>query len=93
MYCYTRMDQKPFESRGIYLGTIDGSTPLGEITGLGPTESFQTPPKVDAADPARHSLLKEEWMSEFFITSSNPAGHGIQSDQRQHRISLLYFRT
>jgi metallophosphoesterase (TIGR03768 family) len=70
-------DQKPFESRGIYLGTIDGSTPLGEITGLGPTDSFQTPPKVDAADPARHSLLKEEWMSEFFNTSSNPAGHGF----------------
>ncbi|MEQ8189881.1 MAG: TIGR03768 family metallophosphoesterase [Candidatus Eremiobacterota bacterium] len=60
-----------------YMGTIDGSTPYGNIIGVGPVGDFPTPPKVLAADPDRRSLLKKEWMSEFFNTSSNPVGHGF----------------
>ena len=70
-------DPKPFESRGIYMGSIDGSTPLGEITGIGAVANFPVPPKVHAADPNRRSLLKEQWMNEFFNTTSKPVGHGF----------------
>jgi metallophosphoesterase (TIGR03768 family) len=70
-------DPKPFETRGIYMGSIDGSTRLGEIFGIGIMGNFPMPPKVHAADPNRRSLLKEEWMNEFFTTTSKPVGHGF----------------
>jgi metallophosphoesterase (TIGR03768 family) len=45
--------------------------------GIGAVGNFPTPPKVRAADPDRRSLFKEEWINEFFNTSSNPLGHGF----------------
>jgi metallophosphoesterase (TIGR03768 family) len=63
-------------SRGFYMGSLDGRTPYGDIYGAGPVKDFATPPKV-AADPNRRSLSRREWMSEFFKTSSNPVGHGF----------------
>jgi hypothetical protein len=71
-------DPLPFDSRGFFMGSIDGTSPLGDILGIGAMGSFATPPKVKAADPNRRSLLKEEWINEFFNTSSNPAGHGFR---------------
>jgi metallophosphoesterase (TIGR03768 family) len=65
------------DSRGFYMGCLDGRTPNGDIFGLGPVADFATPPKVLAADPDRRSLSKAEWMSEFFETSSSPKGHGF----------------
>ncbi|MFH0801597.1 MAG: TIGR03768 family metallophosphoesterase [bacterium] len=59
-----------------YMGVIDGSTPDGDIIHAGPVASFAIPPKV-AADPNRRSLLRTEWISEFFNTSSMPVGHGL----------------
>ena len=59
-----------------YEGVLDGSTPTGEIVNAGPTDAFSTPPRV-AADPDRRSLLKTEWIQEFFETSSSPVGHGF----------------
>jgi metallophosphoesterase (TIGR03768 family) len=59
-----------------YMGTIDGSTPYGDIIHAGHVVTFNNPPKV-AADPDRRSLLRTEWISEFFNTSSNPVGHGF----------------
>ena len=59
-----------------YMGVIDGSTPNGDIKYAGPAADFSTPPTV-AADPLRRSLLRGEWMKEFFNTSSSPAGHGF----------------
>ncbi|HET6497314.1 MAG TPA: TIGR03768 family metallophosphoesterase, partial [Thermoleophilia bacterium] len=70
-------DPRGPESRGCYMGCLDGRTPNGDIFGVGPVESFAAPPKVLAADPDRRSLTKSEWMSEFFTTSSNPRGHGF----------------
>ncbi len=70
-------DPLPFDSRGFYMGSIDGTTPMGEIMGVGAMGSFQTPPKVHAADPNRRSLLKQEWITEFYNTSSDPVGHGF----------------
>jgi len=59
-----------------YMGVIDGSTPLGSISNAGDVSTFSTPPKV-AADPDRRSLLRTEWIQEFFNTSSGPVGHGF----------------
>ena len=59
-----------------YQGVIDGSSPTGSITGAGPVGSFASPPMV-AADPRRRSLLKAEWIQEFFDTTSSPVGHGF----------------
>ncbi|HEY3275546.1 MAG TPA: TIGR03768 family metallophosphoesterase [Syntrophorhabdaceae bacterium] len=69
-----------FESRGFYVGTIDGATPLGTIIGAG-ADGTITPPLV-AADPSRRSLSTDtstslKWMREFFNTTSHPKGHGL----------------
>jgi metallophosphoesterase (TIGR03768 family) len=58
------------------MGVLDGSTSYGDIRYAGPVADFKSPPKV-VADPDRRSLLRTEWMKEFFTTSSNPAGHGF----------------
>jgi metallophosphoesterase (TIGR03768 family) len=70
-------DPRGLNSRGLYMGSIDGRTPYGDVVGAGLVTDFTSPPKVLAADPDRRSLSKQEWMSEFFTTSSNPTGHGF----------------
>ncbi|MBI9075246.1 MAG: TIGR03768 family metallophosphoesterase [Desulfatibacillum sp.] len=59
-----------------YQGVIDGSTPDGAIINSGPEGDYSTPPKV-AADPDRRSLHREEWIREFFKTTTSPMGHGF----------------
>ena len=63
------------DQRTCYMGTVDGSTLYGDIIGYGPV-STTSAIKV-AADPNRHSLTMNDWMREFFDTSSNPVGHGF----------------
>ncbi len=58
------------------MGVIDGSTPTGEIIKYGPIENFNSPPKV-VADQDRRSLLKTEWIKEYFSTTTLPVGHGF----------------
>lgn len=65
------------DSRGFYMGSIDGRTPFGDVIGVGPVGDFAEPPKVRAADPRRRSLLSREWMAEFLKTASTPVGHGF----------------
>ena len=59
-----------------YMGVLDGSVPYGDIKYAGPVIGFKTPPKV-IPDLNRRSLLRTEWMKEFFNTSTNPVGHGF----------------
>jgi len=62
-----------------YMGVIDGSTPLGNViyTGLTTGPAFaKGAPKV-VADPDRRSLMRTEWIGEFFKTDSSPVGHGL----------------
>ncbi|MCX5993969.1 MAG: TIGR03768 family metallophosphoesterase [Chloroflexi bacterium] len=59
-----------------YMGVLDGSTPNGDIKSAGPAVTFNNPPRV-VPDPDRRSLLRTEWIKEFFTTSSNPVGHGL----------------
>jgi len=66
---------KGFDEQTYYMGTVDGSTPYGDIIGAG-VVSNTSAIKV-AADPNRHTLSMKDWMSEFFDTSSQPLGHGF----------------
>ena len=70
-------DPRGTDSRGFYTGAIDGRTPYGDVIGAGPEAAFPTPPRVPAADPDRRVLSRQEWMREFFATSSEPKGHGF----------------
>jgi metallophosphoesterase (TIGR03768 family) len=71
------LDPNAINERTYYMGTLDGSTPYGNIIGTGPVSS--TSPITIAADPNRRSVwgTRNRWMSEFLTTSSNPAGHGF----------------
>jgi metallophosphoesterase (TIGR03768 family) len=68
-------DLKDPTSTKFYGGVIDGTTPLGAIIHTGEA-SQSTPPKV-TADPNRRSLLRTEWIREYFNTSTAPVGHGF----------------
>ena len=62
-----------------YTGVTDGSTPYGKIIYAGPATdpAFAAgAPKV-AADPDRRSLVRTEWIREFFKTTTKPVGHGF----------------
>ena len=69
-------DRTRINSRDCYMGVLDGSTPCGDLIKAGPVGNFNCAPKV-VADPDRRSLLRTEWMNEFFKTSSSPVGHGF----------------
>ena len=70
-------DPRGTDSRGFYVGAVDGRTPYGDVIGAGPEAAFPTPPKVPSADPDRRALSRQEWMQELFDTSSEPRGHGF----------------
>lgn len=58
-------------------GVIDGSTQYGEILHVdGPLKKNVKQPKI-TPDAHRRPLRREEWIEEFFNTSSNPEGHGF----------------
>ena len=70
-----------FAATGYYQGVVDGTTPYGTVIGAGPQSAFATPPTV-VADANRHSLAtasssSQNWMKEFFTTTSKPVGHGF----------------
>ncbi|MYL84769.1 TIGR03768 family metallophosphoesterase [Desulfovibrio aerotolerans] len=67
------------DSRGFYMGTIDGNTANGAVIASGSVADFATPPTV-APDPGRRPLSRQEWMGKFFNTASQPAGHGFSQD-------------
>jgi len=65
--------------RAAYGGVIDGSSRNGNIIkcGLVTDPAFaKGPPKV-VADPNRRSLLRTEWIEEYFNTRTEPVGHGF----------------
>lgn len=70
-------DIRGLDSRGIYMGSIDGRTLYGDVIGAGLAKDFPTPPQDLAADPNRRSLSRQEWIAEFLKSSSLPAGHGF----------------
>lgn len=85
------VDARGADSRGLYMGAIDGTTPNGEIIGVGPVKDFTTPPKVRAADPDRRSLTRNQWIGEFFETSSEPKGHGFTQENVESGFACYTF--
>jgi metallophosphoesterase (TIGR03768 family) len=78
-----------FSERDYFMGTVDGSTPYGNIIGFGAANSI-TPITV-AADPDRRSLNMKDWMTEFFNTSSSPSGHGFSQTNIDSNLSSYSF--
>lgn len=70
------LNTKNISKPDYYMGFLDGSTPYGDIKGAGPVKDFKTAPKV-VADPDRRSLMRTEWIAEYFKTTSSPVGHGL----------------
>jgi metallophosphoesterase (TIGR03768 family) len=83
-------DPREINNRDYYVGVFDGSTPYGNIKYAGPVKDFKTPPKV-AADPDRRSLLRTEWMQEFFNTSTLPIGHGFNLTDVENGFACYSF--
>lgn len=79
------------KSRDFYMGSIDGRKPYGDVYGVGPVGNFSTPPKVLAANPNRRSLSREEWISEFFNTTSSPKGHGFNQSNAKSGFACYAF--
>lgn len=77
-------------SRDFYMGTLDGSTLYGDIYGAGPVENFPTPPRI-VSDLNRHPVASQEWMSEFFTTSSQPVGHGFTQENVDNNFACYSF--
>ncbi len=83
-------DPRKIDSRDCYMGVLDGSTPYGDLIKAGPVENFSSAPKV-VADPDRRSLLRTEWMNEFFNTSSSPVGHGFNLSDANNGFACYSF--
>jgi metallophosphoesterase (TIGR03768 family) len=77
-------------NRDYYMGVLDGSTPNGDIIDAGPVGNFNSAPKI-VADPDRRSLLRTEWMKEFFATSSTPVGHGFNLTDANNGFACYSF--
>jgi metallophosphoesterase (TIGR03768 family) len=66
------------DCRTDYMGSLDGRTVYGDIIGAGPVANFPNgSPQVLAADSDRRPVTRQEWMNEFFDTTSSPVGHGF----------------
>jgi len=78
-----------FDERMYYMGTVDGSTPYGDIIGAGHVNTTSAI-KV-AADPNRYSLTMKTWMNEFFNTSSSPVGHGFTRSNIDNNFASYSF--
>ena len=68
------------DTRGYYMGVIDGATQYGTISKYGVAGTMAAP--IVAADRTRHALTTDtstslNWMKEFFNTTSYPKGHGF----------------
>ena len=79
-----------FKERTYYMGVMNGATPDGAIIHAGKVADISVPPKI-AADPDRRPLSKEEWMGEFFKTTSLPSGHGFGLAQAQTGFACYSF--
>jgi metallophosphoesterase (TIGR03768 family) len=79
------------DSRGFYMGSIDGRTPYGDVIGAGPIADFAAAPKILAADKNRRSLKRSEWIAEFFNTASKPVGHGFSRSAIQSGFACYAF--
>ena len=74
-----KANKDDLSSRGFYMGVVDLNTTTGKIINFGPVAEYSTPPKVNA-NPQRFLVSRNQWIAEFFNTSSSPVGHGLSQD-------------
>jgi len=79
-----------------YMGTIDGSTPYGDVIDVGSVTNFivggvTNTPRV-VADSNRYSLTTSNWMREFFNTTSKPLGHGFSESNVASSFACYSFQ-
>ncbi len=78
-----------------YMGTIDGSTPYGDVIDAGPVTDFivggVTNFPTVVADTNRYYLETTNWMREFFNTSSKPVGHGFSEANITNNFACYSF--
>jgi hypothetical protein len=79
-----------------YMGTIDGSTPYGDVIDVGSVTNFivggVTNTPMVAADTNRYSLTTSNWMREFFNTTSKPIGHGFSETNVTSNFACYSFQ-
>ena len=79
-----------------YMGTIDGSTPYGDVIDVGSVTNFVvggvTNTPMVAADTNRYSLTTSNWMREFFNTTSKPIGHGFSETNVTNNFACYSFQ-
>lgn len=90
---------------GTYMGVVDGSTPGGDIVGLGSDQEIAQP--MVAADPNRRTLQSyttaadgtvtvtsttRNFMGAFFDTTSTPVGHGFKQANLDADIAYYAFQ-
>ena len=80
------------DSRDFYMGVLDGATPYGDIIGAGPVSELRRAPEGLPPTRTAGPLDEQEWMSEFFKTSSQPGGHGFTQANVDNGFRLLQFR-
>jgi metallophosphoesterase (TIGR03768 family) len=83
--------QKGGSNPSFYCGSIEASTRYGEIIGTGPIAEFPTPPRVQFADPRRRSLRRDEWIQEFFDSTTSPQGHGFTASMVETGFACFTF--
>ena len=80
----------------IYMGTIDGSTPYGDVIDVGSVTNFivggVTNFPTVVADTNRYSLTISNWMGEFFNTASKPVGHGFSEANITNSFACYSFK-
>ena len=84
-------DPKGMDSRGLYMGSLDCSTEIPRIIGVGPESEFPSPPQIASADPRRRSLTKSEWIGEFLESTSSPRGHGFDETAADEGFACYSF--
>ena len=85
------IDPKGADSRGFYMGVIDGKTPYGKIIGAGPQTAFFHPPMICTKDPKRRSLSNKDWVREVFKSSHRPKGHGFTEKNIRENFACYTF--
>ena len=79
-----------------YMGTIDGSTPYGDVIDVGSVTNFivggVTNAPTVAPDTNRYSLTTSTWMHEFFNTTSKPVGHGFSQANVTNSFACYSFK-
>jgi len=83
------------DGSGMYVGTVDGSTPYGDVIKFGATNLYDKTPVV-ATDQNRHFTnpditWSKNFVSEFTNSTSLPAGHGFNLSQTGSLAACYWF--